>query len=64
MWGVGRLQVHGSVAAGLCTGMQLRLDQTISPLEVIRLEVTGLKKTGFVYRLNLLERRGRRYRVI
>lgn len=46
------------VAAGWCTGKYLRLDQTMSLLGVIRLEVTRLKKTGFVYLLDLLGERG------
>ena len=51
----------------------MRLDQTITNLTsgdveislvVIRLGVTGLKKTGFVYLLDLLGRRGRKGGVI
>ena len=41
-----------------------RLDQTILPLGVIRLEVTELKKTKFVYILDLLGARVRRGSVI
>ena len=51
------------VAVGWCTGDYLTLDQTIknltcgdseNPNVAIRLEVTGLKKIGFVFLLNLL----------
>ena len=52
------------VAACCCTGKKLRSDQTTSLLEVIRLEVTRLKKTRFVYLLDLLGGRGRRGSVI
>ena len=49
------------VAAGWCTGKQLKLDKTTKnltcsdleiPLVVIRVEVTGLKKTEFVFLLD------------
>ena len=62
------------VAAGWCTRKRLRLYQTIKnntsgdlgfPLVVIRLGVTGLKKTRVVYLLDLFEREeGRRGSVI
>ena len=54
---------------GRCTGKSLRLDQTKRNLTcrdleisfaVIRLEVSGLKKTGFMCLLDLLEEGGRR----
>ena len=44
------------VATGCCTGKKLRLDQTTS--------TSGLKKTRFVYLLDLLGGRGRRSSVI
>ena len=55
------------VAVGWCTKKWLRLYQTIRdlpsgdlgiPLVVIRLGVTGLKKTRVVYLLDLFEGRG------
>ena len=56
------------VAAGCCTRKQLRFNQTIRNLTsddlgistvVIRLEVTGLKKTRVVRLLDLFERKER-----
>ena len=61
------------VAAGWCTRKWLRLYETIRNLTsgdlgillvVIRLGVTGLKKTRVVYLLDLFEGRGRRGSVI
>ena len=55
------------VAASWCTLKQLRLNQTVRSLTcgdievllvVIRLGVTGLKKTRLVYLLDLLGKRG------
>ena len=56
------------VTAGWCIGKKLRLDQTLRNLSrpdltislvVTRLGVTYLKKTRFMYLLNLFGERGR-----
>ena len=68
MWGEGELEVHGICNRSLVYREEVvRLDQTIRnlifgdveiSLVVIQLEVTGLKKTGFVYLLVIVWREG------
>ena len=53
MWSVGGLQVYGIYCRNEVVEARLEI-----PLVVIRLGVTGLKKTGLVYLLDLFGRMG------
>ena len=56
MWGVGRLQVHGICNPRLVQGKAVRLDQNVRNITCGEL-VTGSKKTGFLYLLELFGER-------
>ena len=56
MWGVGRLQVHGICNRRLVQREVVRLDQNVRNITCSEL-VSGLKKTGFLYLLDLLVER-------